>query len=995
MTSASTLGAIASGEFRPTPPTPAGPGPNVTLVSHYQLNGGSGIDIQSAVNGTVTGIWTAFDTGSLAAGDAGTSFFKNGGLGYVSLPASQAAHNLNALTLSFLYQPYASDNKHNIFAVGDGAQIGDLSIERNADDTLRAWHVGADGGLRQFGTAGNQGIIGTNLVAHTAYRITLTLGPGGAKIYLDSALVASRPENTNGWNNARAKIIGIWSDFAAGPVQGVIDNIQLWDGELELSGVAALPAAQSTIIAIGDPTTLTVSTSGNLISALTNDVNLPTNRTITITEDTTGGASVVNNGTPTADISVNAPATPGSYVVKYTVNGSNEATVPITVSTGSASIALPAVPSAPGGSAIYVSSGEGTGAATQGTDSPGRGTLALPYRTVQYAINNSPADGGEIVMRKGLYAEFNLNTTGHTNLTIKSYRTDVLADPTDPTNWGIFDGQIQDLTWSFVSGNEYKTNQTGSGLVFGYLYDGTDPVKWSSYSPVTGWDISRRPIALIPYNGTSGRRSYAAMLGGAPTGTGMQCYHGPGVYRHTDGTIRCVLRPIDAAYVEGDTTYASFPSSTNPNNHTLHLYAENTKLFLSIASGLTFETAYRNYFHFYKGGVAPVGLTLRNSIGYGASYGNTYGGHFVATSGSGSVTFDHHLAEGGLPPWSCWHYGKSISENGGLNWGLPWQIVNFASDVDFTVVDSAVLGYFEPIFHQGNGDISVSYSYFTSRDDMGAVWTSLLNWNIDHTVVWGPMFGWVGGHALGGANQWSAQYNIVHVGFPYVQYPTQRNSMKANVSHVGAPTGFRHKVGNCTFIVAGEAEFPNLQPGVGYPYNQGQTTATEPWVLGNSIVIGRGLKYTPNDELTLGDNFTTADTARRAIVNGNIYWRVLDAGFVGTNRMFSDVRQTSGGGTANFTTLAAAKADVRWTASNVFGAGFTRDASSSEKDPQLTGGTSTVVRDEVVLDRPNSDYIPVNGQASVNMTTFGIPNPGYVGALDPSGDGTEVGPRLT
>lgn len=220
------------------------PPPEVDLVSLYALSGGSAVDSISAVNGTNQGSWHSFAADSIVAGVAGTSYYKTGGTGHITLPAAQAAHDLSSgVSISFYVQPSGSLNKHIYLSWGDGTQIGDGSIERLTNGRIRAWHVGGDGGLRFFEST--DGVAGTNLVEGTAYRITVILGAPAARLYIDDAEVASIPQNTNGWNNSRVKYVGTWTDGVLAPMQGIIKYIRIWNGPLLVSGVTLLEDAQS------------------------------------------------------------------------------------------------------------------------------------------------------------------------------------------------------------------------------------------------------------------------------------------------------------------------------------------------------------------------------------------------------------------------------------------------------------------------------------------------------------------------------------------------------------------------------------------------------------------------------------------------------------------------------------------------------------------------------------------------------------------------------
>lgn len=290
MTTPATIAQSAQLPWRAGPPVTGGLPPEAELVSAYPLTNGDAGDVQGGVNGTVVGTWTSFATGSLVVGDAGTSFYKTGGVAAVTLPANNPLHNLGAMSLSLLYQPSASANKHVIIAWGDGSQPGDGSIERQTDGKLRAWHAGPAGvGLQFFGAS--TGIVGTNLVLDTAVRITITFGLTGAHLYLDDALVASILSNTNSWNNARIKYVGVWTDGVQSPAQGVFDQISIWSGQLDLSGVQALPAAQNTTYPPATPPTASfpcVARSGGTL----NDVRAGDTLTESEVIDLTDGSNV-------------------------------------------------------------------------------------------------------------------------------------------------------------------------------------------------------------------------------------------------------------------------------------------------------------------------------------------------------------------------------------------------------------------------------------------------------------------------------------------------------------------------------------------------------------------------------------------------------------------------------------------------------------------------------------------------------------------------------
>ena len=108
---------------------------------------------------------------------------------------------------------------------------------------LRAWHTGQDDVLRFF--EGTSGITGTSLQVGTAHRIDLSLGPQGARIYLDGVELpaAAIPANTNGWNNGRVKYLGRWTDGVQAPAVGVFDRLRIWNRQLTGAEIAELEAS--------------------------------------------------------------------------------------------------------------------------------------------------------------------------------------------------------------------------------------------------------------------------------------------------------------------------------------------------------------------------------------------------------------------------------------------------------------------------------------------------------------------------------------------------------------------------------------------------------------------------------------------------------------------------------------------------------------------------------------------------------------------------------
>ena len=192
----------------------------------------------------IVGTWADLSTDSMVQGIGGTSAYTNGS-GYATTPANHPAHDLPALTISFYYQPNGAAAKHILFAAGNGTQAGDFSIELLANGRLRAYHVGQDNVLRFFEST--DGVTGTNLQVGTAYRIDLTLGSLGARIYLDGVPLTDAfiLANTNGWNNTQIKYLGVFTDGVSSPADGAFDRFRIWDRQLTSEQIAALEPAQS------------------------------------------------------------------------------------------------------------------------------------------------------------------------------------------------------------------------------------------------------------------------------------------------------------------------------------------------------------------------------------------------------------------------------------------------------------------------------------------------------------------------------------------------------------------------------------------------------------------------------------------------------------------------------------------------------------------------------------------------------------------------------
>lgn len=219
----------------------------------------------------MVGTWADLSTGSLVQGIEGTSAYTNGS-GHATIPADDPDHDLSELTISFYYQRNSAAAKHILLAAGDGTEPGDFSIEVLANGRLRGYHVGQDGVLRFFESS--SGIIGTDLQIGSAHRIDLTLGSLGARIYLNGVPLPNAfiLANTNGWNNARIKYVGVFTNGLGAPADGAFDGLRIWDQQLNSAQIAILELAQSITLA-GTPQQLSVP---SLAEWLFSDESTPT-----------------------------------------------------------------------------------------------------------------------------------------------------------------------------------------------------------------------------------------------------------------------------------------------------------------------------------------------------------------------------------------------------------------------------------------------------------------------------------------------------------------------------------------------------------------------------------------------------------------------------------------------------------------------------------------------------------------------------------------------
>lgn len=257
-------------------PLPTGP------ISIWKLDETSGVvfdDSEPAnVNATIAGTWADLNTATMVRNVGGTSAHTTGS-GWATFPASQAAHALTDLTISFYYQRRTEAAKHVLLAAGDGTAAGDFSIEVLANGRLRGYHVGQDAVLRFFDDNLGLGIASTDL-GLAAHRITVSFGGLGAKIYLDGTplTVGTIEENLNGWNNSRVKYLGAFPTTLATPADGAFDHVRLWDRQLSDAEVAGLEPATSITLTPPVTTGLIVPDVGQFLT--NDDFAIPSQGTI-------------------------------------------------------------------------------------------------------------------------------------------------------------------------------------------------------------------------------------------------------------------------------------------------------------------------------------------------------------------------------------------------------------------------------------------------------------------------------------------------------------------------------------------------------------------------------------------------------------------------------------------------------------------------------------------------------------------------------------------
>lgn len=682
--------------------------------------------------------------------------------------------------------------------------------------------------------------------------------------------------------------------------------------------------------------------------------------------------------------------------------------VTITHEAPGSSFSLPKVPGAPTGNIIHVSSGVGDGAPAAGSDSTGTGTLSNPYATLGKALSLA-ASSDTIVLRKGTYFENDL-TVSDTNLTITGLDTDISTDPLDPDNWPTLAGYVDPSTVTWEDSptgpaNEYRTTSTSlisSNEVHAVLIAGTS---WQlpRYEPLGGMKQPNQMLRLYPYlqadTGVSSKESFRDT--GTVNSNDRKAYHGPGTYKEDDGRIHIRLDPVDSGYY-GGVIIDQIPNK-NPANNSIYMWNAGRKLFSSISNGLKLVgLIIRGYDRIDNNSSSKTGIEMNRCIWQGMQY-KDYGWHF---SGNGDITLNHTIVDGGMTDWTAWDLVKNAEDGTSgksKNYGrITPFLLKDSGTIDFAANDSAFLNLFDIVVHNRPGDIRFTNCYGIIRDDWIQPDTSdTRNVYLLRCFGEGPMMGWQKAGTAPDASTWKMERCLQLCNRAYLNRIAQRIGHGVKNSHGGgnSDVNLGMEVVNCTIIGAVPCRETVPQPNTGMTFNRSSSNVANTWIHGNNIIAIRGM-IPPGRSSTITSamrRFVTADTGTSCISDGNQYHVLMDAGAPSENkRLFTNVRETAGGSDADFDDMNSYKANSRYLNSgSKFGSptyGPRREENSVENDPQFAVGTANALRTDS-RGKPPSDYIPTNTHAAVDLSAYGFTNLGFAGALDPNGDGSEVGPR--
>jgi hypothetical protein len=663
----------------------------------------------------------------------------------------------------------------------------------------------------------------------------------------------------------------------------------------------------------------------------------------------------------------------------------------------SAAYSVPVVPSAPSGPQIYV--------ATTGSDSSGNGSIGSPYRTIAKALAQA-SSGSTIVLRAGIYREANLNA-GISNLTIKGYHADIAADPLDPDNWPILDGGIDmsSVSWELVHAGrqEYRTtaaNLVGSNAKFGAaIYPGTGAYEIPRYEPLGGWfePVKVRRLPAYAKQPSSGAWSFDdAFRGGTSTkATAHAFYHEPGVALGSDNRVHIRLQE-QFSHTTAGLDLDPFNGDYNPANHSVFLWQAGRTLFSSLGNDAAVEGLFiRNYDCIYDG--TDVNLTIRRNVVWPTHNQNSA---IVWRNGSGStLTIKHNVWVCGLPEQHIWASGKGEGYQAlvGANMGRIY-ILGGTDDGIYNVFieDNLIIRAFDIFFggaSNANTVLRISHNAGSIIDDVNQLPMTANRQRVDHNYFFGPAYG-ASDSSTGTNPQKYIDHNLIVCGMFYVYRPNEIAFHSIHTPHSSGGNDPLHFYYN-TLVQHQPAFEAGNATRMGFPHG-GSTGSHGPYSLMNNIccvvVHQNPGAFSGSAPRNWDRGRDSNNSSRRFRTDGNAFFqKLLDGKSAGA--LFIDFDG------ADRATLAAYKASAGFTASQSWYAPGLEN-SSIQADPGW-GNSAYVINGQSLDGVPASTFIPSTSSyhsGAVNITSFGWPDAtshvAYRGALNPSGDGTEVGPRV-
>jgi Concanavalin A-like lectin/glucanases superfamily len=911
------------------------PPPSAQLIGRWPLDEGSGATATDAAghsNGSYTGV--ALNQDPLVENDPGTSvrFFGNSA---VAVP-HVAAYEVGSYSVVVYGQVQA----------GPGPGANAILVQKDRPSLPGGFHLGivnTGGTLRlQAYTkdhTGNSIWVGSpngvgQVVPNTAFMLVMTCGGSGTRLYLDKTEIGSSNNHVGLIDNNEQIGIGRYrpgiGDTAG--FDGWIDEVRFYQGVLTQAEIDALANAQDLV-------------------------------------------------------------TPPVEQAAYT---------------------LPAVPTAPSGTTRYVSSGVGSGAPAAGNDSSGNGTIGNPYRTLgrALAVANS---GDQIILRKGIYREANLSISD-TNLTIKGYDQDIAADPLDPDNWPIIDGGINmsPVTWELVDAGrqEYRTQQTVGSLgltgdmIGCFAYAGTGTYRVPRWEPLNGIVEPNKGNRLAPYASHNTNDDWSLNCfrhtGAVATSDLVTYYYGPGVAVIGD-RVHIRLQPCHSS-VMGGQVIDDFHGNYNPVNHSIFLWSEDRNLFSGMATGFTLEGVFVRNYDSIRRPIDVDNVTIRRCVLWGMHY------HSAPTSveNADNFLFQHNVAVAGLSDWHQWGTGKHSPFQ--QQWGANMGRIGFPGSMggvcaNYRVLDNLILRSFDIAWGDTSPGttIEVAYNAMEVIDDTTQCNNST-NEHVHHNFIIGPLIG-CGGDTPPAGNRYHTHHNVCLLTRWRAWRATLMWSWTIYTPH-SPQAGRNHRIYHNTFVFTNPRRESSIRTSAlpHGPSNLRNAEAGQVQYVVNNIftVVNReapGINTTPHRNI-MGEFAAGAE----GVLDGNAYHKVDLDGLSGGD-LFTAVYHGGGVGTnaANYASLAAMKSGKGPASQSFYQArGLTSiEFNGIQADPQFVGGSDAFVNEG--RDVPPGYYIPENtayhtgainlGSGGLNL---GLPDYTYEpwrGALDPNGDGTEVGPR--